>query len=147
MNIDLPATISAVTLLVSFISPVVVSVINNRHSEKMERMKEHERIRMQAVSEYIRNTGAAISTIGDDVYARYQSSYGEIFLYTSSDLWNSIEQINLMINRIHHHDEYHLRDLAVPAFSSLCQALSSDLSRKEYPKRNRKAKRLPNPDR
>lgn len=147
MNVDLPATISAITLLVSFISPVAVAVINNRHSEKMEHLREYDRIRMQAVSEYIRNTGLAISTIGDDVYERYQSSYGEIFLYASPDLWDAIVQINSMINRIHCHDEYKLRDQAVPAFSSLCQSLSSELSRKEHEKRNRKTKQLPRPDR
>lgn len=139
MNLDLPATISAVTLLVSFISPIVVAVINNRHSERMERLKEYDRIRTQTVSEYIRNAGTAISPLEDNQYEKYRASYGEIFLYASPDLWDDIVSLDSLIEQIHLHDKHDLRDTAASVFSALCQSLSSDLSRKEQKKRSRKA--------
>ena len=141
MNFDLPATISAITLLFSFISPIIVTVINNHHTEKITKYKEFDSLRTQAIVNYIRNTGPVISSPSDELYDKYRSAYGEIFLHISSNLWGLITELDRLIyNIMFGSSDEEERQRATRLFSDLCQALADELPGKEQKQRRRKAK-------
>lgn len=94
---DWSATAAWIALAIAIISPIITSIINNKHATKIKKMDFDFSTRSKMISEYVEITSREIlkSGVSDD----YRKIFSQIFLYVPKSTWNDIEKLNsLMLN-------------------------------------------------
>lgn len=96
--------ISAITLIVAIVSPVLVTILNNRHNTKLKNLelKYEKYISYYQKQETVFNK--FINYASKRLEANYQSErveyihcYNELFLYTPEKYWKDFEELNNLI--------------------------------------------------
>lgn len=96
--------ISAITLVVAIISPVLVTVLNNLHGTKLKKLE----LKCEKYISYYQKQETVFSKFIDyaskQLEANYQSErveyihcYNELFLYTPEKYWKDFEELNRLI--------------------------------------------------
>lgn len=98
---DWQMTISAITLIVAIVSPVLVTIINNFHATKIRKLE----LRYEKQFSYYNKQQDVFNTFlvfaSKQLETNYQSerieyirSYHELFLYTPEKYWKDFEELN-----------------------------------------------------
>ncbi|MBS7175892.1 hypothetical protein [Massiliimalia timonensis] len=121
MKIDSTITLAFLVSLIAFISPIATTILNNRHQAKMKKEEMFIKRKLEVIENYLSNVG---KTLGDSRHNLVDlGTYaGEIFLYTPTEFWEDIEELNRLIFA-------HENQLAFPKFQELSKRLSSYTSR------------------
>ena len=90
--------ISSFALLVSVSSTILVSIINNRHQDKMFKKEFYEKRKCEVIENYLKCVGECYlnntkSTDNVDI-AEWIS---EIYMYAPKELWADIDQMNQIL--------------------------------------------------
>lgn len=131
-NIPWTAIISAITLLAAILSPIITTVINNRHIEKMENTNYYEKHRAEVIENYIKSAGAKISFPDKENQEFYGRNSKEIYLYLSSDYWDLLDDIAVNI------DTTNIKNIETASLklTELCKKLNENPPRLKNRKRN-----------
>ena len=121
MKIDSTITLAFLVSLIAFISPIATTILNNRHQAKMKKEEMFIKRKLEVIENYLSNVG---KTLGDSRHNLVDlGTYaGVIFLYTPTEFWEDIEELNRLIFA-------HENQLAFPKFQELSKRLSSYTSR------------------
>ena len=105
MQFDLTVTISVILALSAIISPIIVTIINNRYQLKVKQMEINEKYVISTFQNYLSKLELCISINYGEIYNDYQYAYGQALLYAShrskvlmkgiDELIKSSEQRNL----------------------------------------------------
>ncbi|WP_312636349.1 hypothetical protein [Oscillibacter sp.] len=95
MNIDWSATAAWIALVVAIISPIVTSIINNRHLSKIKKMEIIQQRGLAVIEEYISVTSREILITG--VSDAYEKIYAKVFIYVPKSLHSQLEELNSLI--------------------------------------------------
>ena len=98
---DWQMTISAITLIVAIVSPVLVTIINNFHATEIRKLE----LRYEKQFSYYNKQQDVFNTFlefaSKQLETNYQSerieyirSYHELFLYTPEKYWKDFEELN-----------------------------------------------------
>jgi len=92
---DWSAIISAITLLAAILSPVVTTIINNRHQAKLKKQAFFDSHRAEVIENFIRYTGSVneVSSYAED-FREYGKRSKEIYLYIPEHLWHYVDSID-----------------------------------------------------
>lgn len=96
--------ISAITLIVAIISPVLVTILNNLHNTKIKNLE----LKYEKYISYYQKQEDVFNKFIDyaskQLEANYQSErveyihcYNELFLYTPEKYWKDFEELNRLI--------------------------------------------------
>lgn len=94
-NIDWSATAAWIALIVAIISPVITSIINNKHSAKMKQVELISQRGVSIIEQYLSIISHEIYTSG--VSDDYINFYTLIFLYAPESIHNDIEELDKAI--------------------------------------------------
>lgn len=95
--------------VIAFISPIITSVINNKHTLELRKLElsEARELRKLEISEarknevysnYLKYAGKCIaSQKSDEDYSNYKSSLAEVYLYAPEDAWSPMEFLDIAI--------------------------------------------------
>ncbi|MCD8104492.1 MAG: hypothetical protein LUF35_05715 [Lachnospiraceae bacterium] len=114
-TIDWNATAAWIALAISIVgtiaSPLITSLLNNRHQLKMYKMKAVEKrlgsinsARTAALESYLANTGKYISTQYPPHQAKFSSTYFAVYQYVPERLWDSLDDLYNLIEQEHWSD-------------------------------------------
>lgn len=124
-SLNWSAVISGIALIVAIISPVVTTILNNRHQDKMWIRDNFSRHKTEVIENYVKSTGTVLKKATTDTLADYGNCYGEIFFYTPESVWPLIEKIDkAIVYRAIREEEQQI-------FVELCKQLSSFAKRPE----------------
>lgn len=127
-TVTLAAIISAIALLSSILSPVLVALINNRHLRKTAELNFYVQHRAEAIENYLSAAGEAIHDPSDKALPNYGKYAGEIYFHIPERLWYQVDQITLALQT----DDL---DNARGHFRTLCKELAV------HPPRGKKQRR------
>lgn len=96
-KIDWSATAAWIALIVAIISPVITSIINNKHSTKMKQVELISQRGLSIIEQYLSIISREIYTTG--VSDTYKNFYTLIFLYAPESIHNDIEELDKTIRR------------------------------------------------
>ena len=117
--------ISGIALVVSVTSPLITSIINNHHQDKVWNREHFSLYRIQAIESYVRSTGIVLKKATSETITAYGDSFGLIFFYAPESTWEKIIQIDrAIVSRNITSDTHEL-------FSELCKELSKVSKRPE----------------
>ena len=95
--LDITIIISLITAVAAILAPVLTAFINTRHEQKMKKLEMFELTRIKVISNYISSAEKYI----DHTCEQYRLDFGEccnqIYLYTPKQIWNIIDDFNMMI--------------------------------------------------
>lgn len=101
--IDWSASAAWIALVVAIIAPVLTTIINNRHQEKMKEHELFEARKLDAIENYLRYAGKASYQIGvPEEFAFYKAT---IYLYASPAIHDKISKLNKLIEDTNFSDE------------------------------------------
>lgn len=84
LKIDFTLTLSIVIAVIALISPIITTVINNRHQLKIKKIDMYEESKRQALSEFIENAQEyLLNSDYEKPTIKYHSSLDKLFLYFS----------------------------------------------------------------
>lgn len=110
MNIETVAlAVSLATFAGSVVSPIVVTIINNRHEVKKRRYEHYEDHKHEVIENYLRSVGEFFQSEKSDGLPGYGASCAEIYMYTSESLWPQIDEIDRLILEINQTEDYQQR--------------------------------------
>jgi hypothetical protein len=95
--IDWSATAAWTALIVAIASPVLTSIINNRHQLKIKEIEMYQERRVKALENYLRSTSRLLATNLTDDLQGYGSARGEICLYISRELRDLVATMDELI--------------------------------------------------
>lgn len=101
MGIPWEAIISGITLLAAIFSPAITTVINNRHTAKMQRMEYYEKHKAEVIEKYIQAAGKAIKNATDTCMQEYGEASTEVYFYIPEEYWDILDELD---NRISNYD-------------------------------------------
>lgn len=93
--------ITAITLIVAIISPVIVAIVNNAHNTKIRKLE----LKYKSKTSYFQNQQSVFDNyilyVSKQIEANYQSErteyihyYGELFMYVPECYWKEIEALD-----------------------------------------------------
>lgn len=97
MELEPSIVISAIALVVSVISPVLTTLVNNYQRNKEFEQEFFTKHRAEVIERYINSVGSFARTGDLTFLAEYGKSYGEIFLYVDKSLWPKLDNINELL--------------------------------------------------
>ena len=84
MNIDFSNLILAVVALISLISPIITTLINNHHQLKIKKIDMYETAKRKALQNFIISTEEYFSSNRDiEKLIKFNSSINELYIYFS----------------------------------------------------------------
>lgn len=122
MKIDLSLTIVSIIALCAIISPVLVSIINNRHDLKIKKIEITNNRKIKAFEQYLTNIECLIFNKGYDLdkIGIYKNSLGCALLHSS----NTTRAVMLKIDNELDNKNF---DKAEMLLDDLCLNLQNDL--------------------
>ena len=114
-KIDWSGIASTIALITAIISPIITTILNNRHQIKMHNINFYESHRAEAIENYLKATGYAIQD-QSSLSEQYGKHLAEIYLYLPEELWDYIDKIDAFLRQSQF-------DAAKSNFISLCKAL------------------------
>lgn len=111
--------ISGIALIVSVLSPMLTSIINNRHQDKIWTREHDAQHKLEVIDNYVRCTGTVLKKATSDTLSAYGNGFGEIFFYTPKSVWALIEDIDKAIT------SRSITPETQDKFSELCKQLST----------------------
>lgn len=129
----LSSVISIIALLGSILSPIITAKINRHYDIEEQKLKFYNTHRAEVIENFISALGAKIEVTDVHMDLDFGKSFGEIYLYTSPELWDDIDNL---VNTI---DSLSLKEKRLK-FSDLCKKLNQHNPRNEYggKKKNKK---------
>lgn len=97
MKIDSTITLAFLVSLVAFISPIVTTILNNLHQSKIKKQELFVKRKIEAIENYLSSVGKFIGNSNWDTLEDFGVYAGEVYLYTPSEFWDSIEELNELI--------------------------------------------------
>lgn len=119
IEIDTSLTLTGVVALSAIISPVVVTLINNRHALKMKKIEIKSEKQAQAVKRYLTATGKILELQASSNSHDYQLGKGFLYLYAPKSAWIKIDKLDEQIKAKKYDD-------ARKTFADVCKALSKE---------------------
>lgn len=103
-NMDISLLLAIILGLTSFVSPILVTVINNFHQKRMKKLEiEQENIRNNQLylrsifDNYYLYAGGMIGHHDGESIAKYQSAYFQALTYADDDLRAKMKEVNSLI--------------------------------------------------
>ena len=109
--------IALAALLISVLSPIFTSIINNRHDWSVKRSEYEMNHRIAAIEGYIRAAGAVCGEGKYESFSDYWEHCGEIYLYLPKEMWCSVDAINRALDEINY-------DMAKTELTKLCKNIA-----------------------
>lgn len=132
----LTAALSGAALLLAVASPIITAGINARSQRKARETEFYLQRKAEVIENYVRNTSAFLWVKSSENRSAYGSAYGEILLYVSGDVRNSIQNLNMSIQRSTSADPHEYT-----MFNAICECLSDETPRVKNKQRNSIAKK------
>ena len=133
IQLTLAAIISGIALVAAIISPMLTTLIKNKHETKMYMAKFYIHHRAEVIERYVSSVGAVIHGQLTEDLREYGKHAGEIYVYVPERLWLTIEQIDLAIRALD-------CEAAAGHFRVLCVELSKEKPRAVHANSNGKKK-------
>lgn len=89
--------IAGISLLASISSTVVVSIINNKHQDKMFRKEFYEKRKYTVIENYLLFVGKLTVQNNMDDQSDLSEWMSEIYMYVPKELWKDIDDVNQKI--------------------------------------------------
>ena len=86
--------ISSISLIAAVSSTVVVSLINNRHQDKMFKKEFYEKRKYEVIENYLKAIGSIIFWNDSKNKSEISEWMSEIYMYTPKELWTDIDEMN-----------------------------------------------------
>lgn len=122
---DWSVVISGIALIVAIISPVITTLLNNYHQDKMWEREHFSLHKSDVIEQYVKSTGIVLKKQSFDSLQEYGNCYGEIFFYAPEEAWPLIEQIDAAIV------DRRINTNVNNKFADLCKMLSAEGKRLE----------------
>lgn len=122
---DWSVVISGIALIVAIISPVITTLLNNYHQDKMWEREHFSLHKSDVIEQYVKSTGTVLKEQATGALHEYGNCYGEIFFYAPEEAWPLIELIDAAIVS---------RNISADVnnmFVDLCKILSAEGKRPE----------------
>ena len=119
---------TSIALILSILSPIITSFMNNKHQLKMHDLNFYQAHRAEVLEHYISATGKAITYHSSQNTGNYNEAYGEFLIYINDKILDKVQKLNILINNSSY-DSY-IRAKAVSIFDEICVFLRNDLPRK-----------------
>lgn len=90
------------TVIVTAVSQVIITKLNNRHQERISKREMFVRRQIEVIEKYLASVGKALD---HDNVTDFRESRGIIFLYTPKETWNDIRRLNSLLSTSARYDE------------------------------------------
>lgn len=117
-EIDMSLTIAGIVALSAIISPVVVTILNNRHAFKMKKLEIQSEKQAQVLEQYLISTGKIIVLRASVDAHDYQANKGLLYTYASKKAWAKIDKLDKQIREKRFDD-------AKETLEEVCKAISN----------------------
>lgn len=94
MEMYVTVIVSLVAAVSAILSPVLTTLINNRHQYKMRKLELLQEQKLRAVQQFTSSCSTHLAAYNKQSRDEYYKSYGEIFLYVNKKHWAAIEALN-----------------------------------------------------
>lgn len=122
-SITWSAIISGIALVAAVLSPVITTILTNRHQDKVWVRENYTRHKAEVIERYVQNTGVALKEQLAKNLENYGNSFGEIFFYVPKELWPLIETIDAEISA------HCVTQKSQDVFTELCKELAQEARR------------------
>lgn len=121
-QIDLTITISVILALVSLLSPIIVTALNNYHQLKIKHLDFLYGQKFRVIEQYVNATGQYLAYSSPENYVAYNEAKGMVYLYTPTQLWATIDELDKIIFRPD-------KEKSEELFRIICKELSKSLEK------------------
>ena len=90
------------TVIVTAVSQVIITKLNNRHQERISKREMFVRRQIEVIEKYLASVGKALD---HDNFTDFRESRGTIFLYTPKETWDDIRRLNSLLSTSARYDE------------------------------------------
>ena len=90
------------TVIVTAVSQVIITKLNNRHQERISKREMFVRRQIEVIEKYLASVGKALD---HDNVTDFRESRGTIFLYTPKETWDDIQRLNSLLSTSARYDE------------------------------------------
>ena len=90
------------TVIVTAVSQVIITKLNNRHQERISKREMFVRRQIEVIEKYLASVGKALD---HDNVTDFRESRGTIFLYTPKETWDDIRRLNSLLSTSARYDE------------------------------------------
>lgn len=116
-KIDASLTIMGIIALCAIISPVIVTILNNRHALKMKKLELRSANKTKVLEEYLLAVGKILDVYSSQSTCDYEARKGLAYLYAPKSAWPKMDKLDEYIKARKFDDA---RKFLVP----VCKALS-----------------------
>ena len=103
-RIDLTVTISVIIALCAILSPIITSIINNRHQLKIKKLELQEKrcentifYQRTIFENYLKYSGECITSANSEAFRKYGEYYLIALMYVPDDMRNKMIEANTMM--------------------------------------------------
>ena len=90
------------TVIVTAVSQVIITKLNNRHQERISKREMFVRRQIEVIEKYLASVGKALD---HDNVTDFREARGTIFLYTTKETWDDIRRLNSLLSTRARYDE------------------------------------------
>lgn len=90
------------TVIVTAVSQVIITKLNNRHQERISKREMFVRRQIEVIEKYLASVGKALD---HDNVTDFREARGTIFLYTPKETWDDIRRLNSLLSTRARYDE------------------------------------------
>lgn len=129
--------IAGIALVSSILSPIIVSVINNRFQIKRDVLIPHEKRKIEIYENYLQCVGKRLYYKLNAYEEEYAALYSTVWLYIPKEHQEKVEKMNSLLADLGKvsSEEYKAKKEEAKVFhSELCQALSNYSQKSKYHK-------------
>lgn len=110
--LDWSATAAWIALIISIVGtvvgPIVTTTLTNRHQLKLRdlelkqnRIDEYEKLRYQAINNFISNTGKLLACADVSTSKESGSTYHNVYIYVPKEMWPELDSLYESIDSLH----------------------------------------------
>lgn len=97
-KIDLNEITPYIALIISVASPIITTLLNNKHQLKLHNAEFYSLHRAEVIEHYLQTIGLLLKNRTPENLEAYNKCFGEIFFYIPEKHWKLIEIIDHSIN-------------------------------------------------